>query len=314
MNAINWLLIHAGNAALAAWHALASVAAAVWEPVDRVLNFVLSPLLAVLNPLCTAVGDGIYWLLSPLPTWLGLVLLSVLTGVVMLVIYRYTSNQAAIGQARDDITANLLAVKLFKDDIGVGFRAQGRLLGALARLQWHMLRPLVIMLLPVLLVLAQMGVRYQWRPLRPGEDTLIRVHLRPGELTVPAVILEPNAGLTVEAGPVPGGGQLVWRVRAAEPGRHTLRFRAGDTTLEKELVVGDGLQRVSAERTGPRWTAQLFHPTERLLPADSPVRSIEILYGGVDSRVYGAGWWILTFFAISMLAALVLVPVFKVRI
>jgi hypothetical protein len=310
---MNWLLLHLGNAAQWLWEAIKAGAATVWGGLDAVLNPVLSRVLAVLNPIGTVIADGVYAILSPLPVWLGLTLVSAVAGVVMLIAFRYTSNQKAIGRARDDITANLLALKLFKDEIGVTFRSQGRILGALARLQWHMFRPVLIMLLPMLLLLGQMGVRYQWRPLHSGEAALIRLRLNPDVTEVPQVMLEPSPGLQVEAGPVPGGGELVWRVRAGDPGRHMLRFNVAGTTLEKELVVGDGFQRVSAERLGSRWTSQILHPTERLLPHGGPVTSIEIGYSGVQSYIYGANWWILFFFIVSMAFALLFKPVFKVR-
>ena len=72
-------------------------------------------------------------------------------------------------------------------------------------------------------------------------------------------------------------------------------------------------ERVSELRSSPSWTAQLFHPVERPLPGDSPVRSIEIGYPGRDSWLYGPDWWVLTFFVVSMAAAMILAPVFKVR-
>jgi len=313
MHALNWLLIHLGNGGQWLWSAVKAVCVAAWDGLDTILNPVMARVLAMLNPICTAIADAVYAVLSPLPVWLGLTLISAVTGVVMLIAFRYTSNQKAIGRARDDITANLLALKLFKDEIGVTFRSQGRILGALLRLQWHMLRPLLILLLPMLLLLGQMGVRYQWRPLRAGERTLIRMHVNPGQAGVPAAELEPSPGAIVEAGPVPGGGELVWRIRAGEPGRHTLRFRVGAATVEKELVVGDAFQRVSAARLGSRWTSQILHPTEPLLPANSPVEALEIQYAGVHSYIHGANWWILYFFVVSMAAALLLKPVFKVR-
>jgi hypothetical protein len=316
MHALNWLLINGAAACLWLWGLIANVFGWAWAGVDTLLNPVLSPVLAVLNPVCRTIGDWVYAGLSPLPAWLGLTLLSVAAGMLMLIAFRYTSNQAAIGRARDRITANLLALKLFKEDIRTTLRAQRRVLGALARLQWHMLRPIALMLPPMLLIMAQMGLRYQWRPLRPGERTLIRLRLAPqvtaGTDMADAELL-PSAGVIVEAGPVPGGGEAVWRVRGGALGRHTLRFRVGQQEFEKELVVGSGLQRVSAIRPGRDWTAQILHPAEPRLPADAPVRSIEIEYGQVASWFDGSTWWIVWFFVISMLAALLLKPVFRVR-
>ena len=313
MSALNWVLINAGDALLWLWGAVKSLFGALGSGLDTLLNPVLSPLLAVLSPICTKIGDGVFALLSPLPVWLELVLLSAVTGVVMLLAFRYTSNQAAIGRARDDITANLLALKLFKDNLRVALRSQRRLLGALLRLQGLMLVPVLIMLLPLVLAVAQMGLRYQWRPLRPDERTLIRLRLPSDETKVPQVDLQPSPGVADVVGPVPGGGELVWRARAGKPGRHVLRFDVAGTVVEKEIVVGAGQRRVSASRPGRRWTAQILHPVELPLPADSPVRSIEIQYGGVDSWLYGANYWVLTFFIVSMVFALLFKPVFRVR-
>jgi hypothetical protein len=124
---------------------------------------------------------------------------------------------------------------------------------------------------------------------------------------------EPNAGVVVAAGPVPGGGALVWRVRAGEPGRHMLRFRVGAGMVDKELVVGDACPRVSAERLGSHWTAQILHPIQPLLPANGPRTASEIQYAGVHSYSHAANWWILTFFIISLAAVLLRKAVFKVR-
>lgn len=313
MNSVNWLLINGGDALHAAWRHVAAFFGTVWTVLEALLNPVLSPVMTFLNRMCTVIGDGVYAVLAPLPVWLGLTLLSAIAGVGMLIAFRYTSNQAAIGRARDEITANLLALKLYKDEMRVVFRSQRRLLGALLRLQWHMLRPVLILLLPMLLMLGQMGVRYQWRPLHPGEQTLLTLHLKAGTPAVPDATLEPNPGVADAVGPVAGSGRLVWRIRGGAPGRHTLHFNVSGATIEKQLDIGDGFQRVSADRPGRRWTSQILHPVEPPLPADFPVQSIEIAYGGIHSWIYGANWWVLYFFVISMAFALLLKPVFKVR-
>lgn len=295
------------------WDGLKLGFGTLWHWIDAALNPVLARLLAVLNPPCTWAGDVVYSLLGG-PPWVGLVILSIVLGVLMLVVFHYTSNQTAIGRARDAITANLLALKFYKDDLRVVLRSQVRILAALGRLQWHMLRPVFIMLLPMLLALGQMGLRYQWRPLHPGETALVQVFLTQQTYLNPPPSLRAERGATIEVGPLRGQHDYAWRIRATQPGRHTLSLDVGDTTLTKELVVGDPAQRVSAARTGYRWAAQIMHPAEPLLPAGSSVREVTVSYPGVDSYLHGSGWWLLWFFVLSMLTALALIPVFKTRI
>ena len=313
MSAINWLLVNAGDAALWLWEGVASALLELWIWINALINPLFSPLFAALNPICTAIGDAVYAPLASLPVWLGLTLLSVFGGIVMLIAFRFASNQDGIGQAKDDIKANLLALKLFKDEIRVTFQAQWRITGAILRLQRYVLTPVILLMLPMLLALAQMGIRHQWRPLKPGEQTIIRISTTGDPKDLPTITLEPSKGIDVEVGPIPGEGDLVWRVRATEVGRHTLQFSVGDQTIEKEFVVGSGFERVSAIRTASAWATQLLHPAEPRLPADLPISAIAITYPSVDSYIHGANYWVIYLFVISMATALILKPLFKVR-
>ena len=240
-------------------------------------------------------------------------LISTVAGVVFLVAFGYLSNQDAIGHAKDDIKANLLALKLYKDELHVTFSAQCRLLWAIARLQRYMLAPMLILMPPTLLGLAQMGIRYQWRPLQSGEQTLIKLQLSEDQVNPVEAVLEPSPGIVVEVGPIPSGKDLAWRIRGAQPGRHVLKFTIDGAVVEKELVVGDAFERVSPEHPDGRWFKQLLYPAERPLPADSPVQLIEVVYPPRESWFHGADWWIVSFFVVSMAAALVFKPVFKVK-
>lgn len=313
MSALNWILINGGNATAWLWDHIRHLLTLLWQGIDTVANPVLSPVLALLNPVCTAVGDAIYGPLGLLPVWLGLTILSVVAGIIMLFAFRYASNQDGIGRAKDDIKANLLALKLFKDDLRVTIQSQLRIMWAIVRLQRYVLTPVILLALPMLLGLAQMGIRHQWRPLLPGEQTLIHLRLENELASTPDITLEAPPDVDVEVGPIPGGGELVWRVRGVERGRHILRFRIGRLVVEKELVVGVGFERVSAVRTGHDWSVQLLHPVESPLPSDSPIRAIEISYPSVNSIVCGANYWVIYLFVVSMITALVFRPLFKVR-
>ena len=65
---------------------------------------------------------------AELDPWWGLSALSVLTGVVMLVIFRFTSNQGGIRSAKNRIKAFFLEVRLYNDDLGLIFSAQKNIL------------------------------------------------------------------------------------------------------------------------------------------------------------------------------------------
>ena len=59
------------------------------------------------------------------PGWLSATAIAAVTGVLMLAVFKYTSNQGAIKRVRNDIDAHLLALKLFKDSASVALERRG---------------------------------------------------------------------------------------------------------------------------------------------------------------------------------------------
>jgi hypothetical protein len=273
---------------------------------------VLTHLIVWLNVPANALGA---WLLAPigvLPGWLSATLVAVLTGVVMLVLFKYTSNQRAIQRVRDDIDANLLALKLFKESARVTVGAQGRLLVGAGRLFVHALVPMAVMLVPVTLILGQLSLWYQQRPLRVGEEAVVTVALGGAS----DVRLEPTGAVDVTVGPVRVLSQreVCWNIQARQAGYHRLTFTVDGRTIDKELAVGDGMMRVSARRPGWVWSDALMHPAEPAFAPDASVRSIEIAYPARASWTSGRDYWVAYWFVVSMIAAFCLRRTFGVHV
>lgn len=315
MELLEKALIQGGGAVASAWSALVAFFSWLGGGLEAILQPVMGPLLGLLNPLCTVVADGVYAFLSPLPPWAGITIVSGITGVVMLLAFRYLSNQTGIARAKDDIKANLLALKLFKDDLRVAIRAQFRIMWALLRLQRYIVVPMLWMALPTMLLLSQMAMRYQWRPFEPGEVFLLRVHSPVAPDFARIVQLMPNSAVIVDVGPIADLDDVTWRLRAGDDGRHQIVLQAGLVPMEKELVIGAQQQRVSPIRPGRGWVQRLLYPVESAInsPPNSTIDGIEVQYPARISYLYGSDYWVLSFFVISMLTALLLKPLFKVR-
>jgi hypothetical protein len=267
-----------------------------------------------------AVANALGWLLAPialLPGWLSVTILGAVSGVLLLGVFKYTSNQKAIKRVRDNINANMLAMKLFKDSAKVAFQAQGRLFLGAFWLFLFGLVPLLVMIVPVTLMLGQMSLWYQQRPLQVGEEAVVTLKLNRGsESSFSEVTLQSGSGAEVLLGPVRVASkrEVCWNIIAREAGLHRLTFQVGEQTVEKELAIGDGFMRVSAERPGWDWSEVLIHPWERPFPPDSAVQSIEIAYPQRDSWTSGSDWWVAYWFAVSLVAAFCFKGVLKVNV
>ncbi len=276
----------------------------------------LTSVVVALNAPANALG----WLLYPiglLPGWLSATLVAILTGVAMLVMFKYTSNQRAIKRVRQNIRANLLAVKLFKDSVRVGLKAQARVFFNAFRLFLLAVVPILVMTVPMALLLAQLAAWYQAAPLPVGEETVVTVKLKgePGT-PMPAVALAPNDGVEDLSGPVQVTSQreVCWNVRARQAGYHRLQFHVEGQVIEKELAAGSGVMRVSPIRPGWNWLDALEYPREKPFASDSVVQSIEIAYPDRASWISGTDYWMAYWFVVSLIAGFCFRGVLKVNI
>jgi hypothetical protein len=267
----------------------------------------LAQIIVGLNAIANFLGT---WLLGPigaLPGWLSATLVSAVTGVVLLFVFKYTSNQRAIKRVKDDIKANLLALKLFKESAAVAFRAQGCILLSAFRLALYSLVPMLVMMVPVLLILGQLSLWYQSRPLQVGEDAVLTLKLNGhSDSSWPKVRLEPTDAIQPLIGPVQvrSKREVCWSIRARASGYQRLVFHVGEQTGEKDVAVGDGFMRVSALRPGWRWTDVLLYPSEKPFGPGAPIQSIAIDFPQRSSWTSGSDWWVVYWFAVSMVAAL----------
>jgi len=277
----------------------------------------LAQIIAWINVPANALGKLVLAPIGSLPGWLSNTIISALAGVVLLIIFKYTSNQSAVGQARDSIKANMLALKLFKDSIIVTLQAQGRVFKGAGLLLVYAIKPLLVMIVPVCLLLGQMALWYQFRPLQLNEAAIITMTLG-NEVgnPLPKVNIEPAPELEIEIGPVQSisKGEVHWKIKARENGYHHIVFRIDNQKIEKELAVGDGFMRVSPVRPSWKWAEILLYPWEKPFPPESLVQSISIDYPNRISHTSGTDWWIGYFFVVSLISALIFKPILKVRI
>jgi uncharacterized membrane protein (DUF106 family) len=278
---------------------------------------VLTQLVVLLNALADAAGRLLLAPVAWLPGWLSATLVASITGAILLLIFKYTSSQAAIKRVRNEIDANLYALKLFKDATPVVLAAQAAMIRGALRLFVLAIVPMLVMAVPVLLVLGQLSLWYQHRPLRVGEEAVVALALNgsAGD-PMPAVTLEPTPAAAVVTGPVrvPSKREVVWVVRAREGGAHHLSFRAGEQAADKELAIGDGFMRVSPRRPAWGWYDALLNPAESAFRPSSPVRSIEVTYPDRPSWTCGTDNWVIYWFVASMVAAFCVKPFLNVNL
>lgn len=271
------------------------------------------------NSVWGKVFEGLFWPFRGLNPWVGMVFIALLTGILMLIVFKSTSNQDGLRKAKNKIKAHLLELRLYKDSLALSLRAQGQILRANLRYIGYTIKPLLIMIVPLLLILIQLNFLFAYRSLNLGEQTLVKVELAENVNPLETDInLLASAGLNVETPPlrIAEDHEIDWRISAAQEGIHRLAVNLDGQSFTKSVAVAqDSLTRIGPLKTRADVWQELMNPVDPPLPPESPIRSIKILYPPKNLSLFG--WrihWLVAYVLLSILFAFGLKGFFKVEI
>jgi uncharacterized membrane protein (DUF106 family) len=274
-------------------------------------------------------------LLSPfrqLNPMVGLLVVSLATAIGMLLVFRRTSDQRRLAAVKRQIHAAIFEIRLFNDDLPAIFRAQGEILRHNLQYLRLSVAPMLWMIVPLLLVIAQLQFHYGYGGLTPGEPVLLIAHVRDGVAIAarPADVVHASTAsngpvATLEAPPqievqtpavwFPATREVIWRIAAREAGSYDLQLRVGSDSFSKTVQVSPDVLRRSPVRLEAGFLNQLLYPAEPALPRDAALTSISLAYPEHDIRVFG--WdvhWMIVYFVLSMIFAFALRKRFNVTL
>jgi hypothetical protein len=283
--------------------ALLGLLAALRGPVNAVLRVLFDAALAPFRSL------------HPL---VGLTVLAVPFAVLALLLFKYTSDQARIEAVKARIHAGLFEIRLFNDDLRAIFRAQGEILAQNAKYFLQNLVPLLWMIGPFVLAIAQVQDQFGYRGLTPGQPALLKVTMAGagGAPARPDVQLEVPDGLELETPAVwaSAKGEMLWRVAGTAPGSYRVAVKAGGQDYAKTVVVSDRLGRRSPARVSKGLFEEILHPSEPPLPAGAPIREISLDYPEAAGVHFDLSTWVWAWVGLTMVIAFALRGRFGVTI
>ena len=281
--------------------------------------------MSYINAVLRSVFELLLLPFSGLPAIVGLGVVSLLTAIAMLLIFKKTSNQDAIASVKRRIHANLFEIRIFNDDLRAILRSQGEIL----RHNLTYLRlsavPMLWTIPPLVLVIAQLQFHYGYVGLDPTNPALLKVELQDSgsnasweEAPRPALTLATPSGIRVETPGlwIPSLGEMDWRISASgqELGSFTVDVMLDGQAYSKTVRVSNEVVLRSPSRLAKRFLNQLLYPAEEPLPSDSPIKSISVTYPDGSVSVFGFSLhWMIIYFFLAIVFAFALRKTFKVQ-
>jgi hypothetical protein len=249
---------------------------------------------------------------------LALAVLSLLTGVALIFLFKATSDQKKIKATRDRFKARILEMRIYQNDIVLIHRALFAALWTNLVYLRVSLKPIVVLLLFVFGIFVQFDERYGRRHLEASDHALLSVTLAEGN--DPKAVdfdLEVDGGLVVDSRPVRSSAtrQIHWRLVANEPGTHEMNVKVGgsDYRVPVRAEVTNGV--IGHRRTAGSFFDPLLYPSLPKIPSDSPLQAVELHYPSTEYELFGWGThWLVVFIIFSFVGALIPKFLFKIEI
>lgn len=241
--------------------------------------------------------------------------ISVVIGLLMVLVFGYTSDQKAIHVAKDHLKAHLLALRLFQDQITVVLRAYGRILLATCRYLRLAFKPLLFVIVPLTILIVQLDRYLGMTPIEAGHPFVVKAKVAESILNDATLALPDGLEATAPAVHVPAENEIAWRVVALRDGDYMLNLHANSDLFSKSVRVGTGLPRLSPIRLRGKLWERMFVSGEPALAADKLVEAIEVQYPARDIAFAGFEWnWIWLFFVLSLVAGFIFKSVLGIEI
>ena len=271
-----------------------------------------------LNLLLSSFFDLLFAPFSNFHDFWGMAFISLITGVVMLLIYKYTSNQEGIKSSKNRIKAYFLEIRLFGDDWKSMLESQKNIFFANLSYMKYALIPLCFIIIPVIIIMIQLNLRYGFEPYKVGEHAVVTVKFDYSkDARYADIILSVPDGVIIDA-PVlrhSASNEISWRIKPEKPGIYDLLFKMDDVSFKKRFAASKKIARFSPTTSRATLADAFFYPAEPPLPADGQIEAITINYKPAKMKILSFKiHWIIVFFALSLIAGFSLKRFFGVEV
>lgn len=259
--------------------------------------------------------------------YIYIIVLSLLSAVLFLWIFKKVSNQNKIKYHKRVIVGYILQIHLYRDQIQI-------IISSILRIIWHNLlyiryntSPLLVIIVPLFIISMQINNRSGYKRAGENDQLIIKavfdINSSKSSLAdLKEISLVTSRGLRIETPPlrIPDKNEAYWRVRVISPidrDQEYVKFEIDDNNEFGQRMIATNFKQ---QRFGPvlsKWwlSTGLLNNAEDFLPHDSPITSISIDYRRAAYRFL---FWqtdpLIIYFILTFILALIIKPVFKVVI
>jgi hypothetical protein len=207
---------------------------------------------------------------------------------VVLYIYKWVSSPTGIKSTKNQIKANILAIRLYKDLWKV-------IVSSFFKSLYYTFKYFILNFGPVLLIIpilfpafAQMDARYGLKPFQIEDEIILKAKFA-HDIKGMTIELQENPHFKLKMNPVfiKSLKEVNWKLEVAKEGITEIQVKVGDRIFEKKLVLGKFRGALSNKMLNKSSWSHFLYPVDPLLPQDGEVVELSVHYPGKDISFLG---------------------------
>lgn len=242
--------------------------------------------------------DPIFDPLLSLNPLLAVAILTFIISLIIVVIYKYTTNQKLMKELKDELKKHQDDMKKHKDNPDKMMEIQKSAMESNMKYMTHSFRATLFTFLPIIILFGWMGAHYAWQPIMPNQQ--FNILLGFDNTAVGNVTIDVPAGMSL-IGPatVPTNTTVTYTLTGAANDysqNNSIRFEYNNKIFYKDVLITDKLVTASKDT----------------LIKDSDLKVITLNYKKLIILPYLNWGWLGTYIILSLIFSMVLRKVLNV--
>lgn len=235
--------------------------------------------------------------LFKLPVLWAVIILSFIVSLIIILITKYTTDQALMKKLKDDIKEHQKQIKELRNEPAKAMEVQKKAMELNMKYMTHSLKPTLITFVPIILIFGWMSSNFAYESIKPNQEFSVAAFFGKNtngnvELIVPEeVTIIDDKIKKIE------NDKAVWSLKGKE-GEHILEFVYNGEKQQKSILITNG--------------DKYIEPIKKI--GNSPIKSIQINYA--PKKILNLfGWklgWLGTYIIFSIIFTMSLRKVMKV--
>jgi uncharacterized membrane protein (DUF106 family) len=237
------------------------------------------------------------WTLS-LPPLAAILLVSFILSVIVMLAYKYTTDQNVMKQLKDELNAFQKEMKDLKAHPEKAMEVQGKAMETNMKYMMHSLNATIYTILPIVLIFGWLSAHYAFMPIAPAQEFSVEIVLNQGINGTVTADVPDGIAITGDEIKDVSKGPAVFTYKSGQEGTYPLSWTVDGRDYTKDVLVTKGKD---------------YLPNQEL-PATGPVKSITV---GLEKVIVMDlfGWklgWFGSYIIFSIVFSMALRKVFNV--